>query len=211
MSDRLIAAIKRHAAALDGTRGGFRWGIVQSVDPVNMRVRVMIQPEGVLSGWLPITQTGAGGGLTLVTVPQAGWQAAIVADNDEAEHGVVVGFAHNDASPMPSVANAIGGSAAPAQPGETILSGPNGAVLRINENGTIFIAGDTFIEGNLTVSKDILGQQNVRAVQDITDQNQTHGSVATLRSAYNTHEHPVTGVQAGSSTVTTGTTNDPVS
>lgn len=210
MSDRLIAAIKRHAAALDGTHGVFRWGSVASVDPVTMRVRVEIQPEGVLSGWLPIVQTGAGGGLTLVTVPQIGWQAAVVSDNGEAEHGVVVGFSHTDASPMPSVANAIAGSAATAQPGETILSGPGGAVLRICADGTIFIAGNTNIQGTLTVSGDILGQGNIRATLDVTDRNMQHGSLATLRTAYDAHAHPVTSVQAGSSSVMTSTTSDPV-
>lgn len=198
MSDRLIAAIKRHAAALDGGQGVFRWGMVQSVDPVTMRVRVMIQPEAILSGWLPIVQTGAGGGLTLVTVPQTGWQAAVVADNGEAEHGVVVGFSHSDSSPMPSVATSIGGSGVTAKPGETILSGPSGAVLRICADGTVFISGNTNIEGTLTVSGDII------------DRNGAHGSLAGLRSAYDSHAHPVANIQPGSASVTTGTTNDPV-
>lgn len=211
MSDHLTAAIMRAAERVAQTRGVPRWGIVASVDPTRMRVRVRVQPEDVLSGWLPVVQPGAGAGATMVFVPVVGQMAYLSADNAEAEHGVVVGFAHSDAAPVPGMGQAIGGSAAALQPGEGAIFGRGGSYIRLCADGTILFHGDTNIDGKLTVSGDIIGQQNVRATQDVTDRNLAHGSLATLRDAYNAHTHTQPADSHGDAEAATNTTSNPVS
>lgn len=65
----------------------------------------------------------------------------------------------------------------------------------------VSIKGETNITGNLTVSGNITGA-NVSATSDVSD---SAGKLSDLRSSYNTHKHPVSGVETGGSTVTSGT------
>ena len=52
--DQLRNMIKAHAGGLDGLAGTLRFGLVASFDPVAYAAKVLIQPENVLSGWLPV-------------------------------------------------------------------------------------------------------------------------------------------------------------
>ncbi len=52
--ERLLNVIKQHAGGLDQGGGQPRFGIVTSVNPAAATARVTLQPEGVLSGWLPV-------------------------------------------------------------------------------------------------------------------------------------------------------------
>src|SRR5581483_1785282 len=90
---KLERFIRRIASEVISTKGSPFWGLVASVDPTRPAVRVQRMPDGELTGWLPVlgtAQTGA-------TIPVVGWQAYIVPDQDDAEHGVVCDFAHSDA------------------------------------------------------------------------------------------------------------------
>jgi len=72
--DRFLNVLKAHASALDRAQGQPRFALVASVDPARYAARVTLQPEGVLTGWLPILapwvdgvpaqsgRPGAGGG-----------------------------------------------------------------------------------------------------------------------------------------------------
>ena len=50
----MMNAMRRVAAQQDAGIGQNRFGIVQSVDPVRHLAKVMLQPDAVLTGWLPI-------------------------------------------------------------------------------------------------------------------------------------------------------------
>ena len=52
--ERLLNVIKQYAGGLDQGGGQPRFGIVTSVNPAAATARVTLQPEGVLSGWLPV-------------------------------------------------------------------------------------------------------------------------------------------------------------
>ena len=216
---RLIEAMKRQAAEVANTRGVPRWGFVESVDPTRPAVRVLLQPENALTGWLPIAQQGAGGNATSVTIPVPGWQALVVSDTGDIEHGTVVGFAHSDAQQIPATPNAAGtggtpnGSTTPYTAGETVLASPGGSVVRLGAGGSLYLkpgGGTVAIDGSLTVNGNLTVQQNITAVQNITDLNGAHGTMGALRTAYDTHTHQVPNVQAGSSTPTTTITNEVV-
>ena len=60
--DRFLNTLKAHAAALDRAQGQSRFAIVSSVDPSAYAARVLLQPEAVLSGWLPILSPWVGSG-----------------------------------------------------------------------------------------------------------------------------------------------------
>ena len=214
MSSELISLIKRVAAGLINQRAHGRWGIVESVNPDGPLVRVMIQPDNVLSGWIPVLQQAAGAGATFLTVPEPGWQAFLNFDHGEHEHGVVVGFAHNDGAALPALPNAPGSGGTPSAgkialaPGESAFLGPFGSAFRFNANGDIFMqpgSGTLKIDGHLTVNGNVTAQQNITAVQQITDLNGTGGggTLSALRTAYDNHRHGDVVNGGGTTDVTT--------
>lgn len=167
--DRLLNTIKAHAAALDQTQAQPRFGLVTSVDTLNATVRVQFQPEGILSGWLPVLSPWAGSGWGMACPPSPGDQVFVLAQEGDAEHGVVVGRAFSTSQNSP---------AAPA--GEFWLVHNSGSFLKLGNDGTIHINGPVSITGTVVVTGD------VRAGGDVAD---AHGAVSALRGHYNSHLH----------------------
>ena len=167
--ERLLNALKARAVSLDLGQAQPRFGLVTSVDPTTAAVRVSLQPEGVLSGWLPVLSPWIGAGWGMSCPPAPGDQVLILAQEGEAEHGLVVGRAFSLSQPPP---------AAPS--GEFWLVHRSGTSLKLQNDGTVHINGPVAITGSVTVSGD------VRASGNIYD---TYNSLADLRSHYNSHTH----------------------
>ncbi len=135
---RFVNAMKAHAAALDAARGQPRFATVVSVDPARHAARVNLQPEGVLSGWLPVLSPWVGAGWGMACAPQPGQQVLVLPQDGEAEHGVVAGMAWSDAN------------AAPAAPvGELWLVHQSGSFLKLLNDGTVRINGDLHVQGDV--------------------------------------------------------------
>lgn len=158
----LAEAMRYHAAALDATRPQPRFAVVESVDPVRHLAKVSIQPEGVLSGWLPILGMGGGAGWGVICPPAIGAQVVVVPLDGDHESWGVLGTAWSVVNVPPDPASTAGGAAAAVQPGEMALVSGAGAYVRLNADGTltivatagITIKGNTAIEGTLTVTND---------------------------------------------------------
>lgn len=177
----LLEAFAGRASAMDNMEGRPRFGIVASVEPSGPSVRVRIQPEDVLSGWLPILSPAGGDGAAVV-VPKPGWVAFLVPDLGDAGHGVVLGFVHTDGAPLPSVPEAPGAGgvqsdeSVPARSGEWIVRA-FGSVIRMTPSGDIYMrpaSGTVKIDGNLTVNGNVSDKI---------------GSLDRLRTRYNAHIH----------------------
>lgn len=191
--EAFLNAIKRTAAGMDAQYAQPRFALVASVDPVNYAAKVLLQPEGVLSGWLPILTQWVGAGWGLVAPPQPGDQVLVLAHLGQADHGVIIGRAYSLSDPAP---------AAPA--GELWLVHATGSFLKLHNDGTIEghasqwnLTGNMVLTGNL----DVIG--NIQATEDITDQSGTHGTLANFRTIYDEHVH--NGVQGGLQTTQTPT------
>jgi len=154
---RLRDVIKSQAGALDRTMGQPRFGIVTSFNQLNYTARVTLQPEGTISGWLPVLSPWTGGGWGMVCPLAAGDQVLVIPQEGNAEHGVIVGRSYSNLS-------------APPQPpsGEMWIVHSSGASIQLKANGTVAIAGDLHVAG------------------DVYD---SHGSLSHLRGIYNTHVH----------------------
>jgi phage baseplate assembly protein gpV len=169
--DQFWNMIKAQAGVLDGLSGVARFGLVSSFDPSSYAARVLIQPENVLSGWLPIVSSwvGAGWGFAAPLVPGA--QVLVIAQEGDAEHGVIIGAVW-------SVVDAP--LAAPA--GEGWLVHRSGSFLKLHNDGTIAMQAPVVnINGNLVVSG------------DISDRAGAHGTLTGFRQAYDAHDHDVPG------------------
>lgn len=136
--ERLLNVIKGHADSLDCGSGQPRFGVVTSVDANSACVRVTLQPEGVLSGWLPVTSPWVGAGWGLVCPLSPGDQVMVLAQEGNAEHGVVIGAAFSTYQLPP---------AAPV--GEFWLVHSSGSFVKLQNDGTIRISGDLHVNGDV--------------------------------------------------------------
>ena len=136
--DRLLNALKAQAGALDQSRGQPRFALVTSVDPATATARVTLQPEGVLTGWLPIATPWAGSGWGLVCPPAPGDQVLVVPQEGDAEHGVIVAHAYSATQPPPN-----------APSGEFWLVHRSGSFLKLQNDGTVRIQGDLHVTGDV--------------------------------------------------------------
>jgi phage baseplate assembly protein gpV len=159
--------VKSHAAGLDGLGGVARFGLVSSFDPNAYAARVMLQPENVLSGWLPIVSAWVGAGWGLAAPLTPGDQVLVIAQEGSAEHGVIIGAVWS-----------VMDTPLPAPAGELWLRHQTGSVLKLLNDGTIFMSATTVnITGNLVVSGNISDQAGAR------------GTLAALRAAHDNHTH----------------------
>ena len=169
--DRFINALKATAGTMDRMGGQARFGVVTSFDPARYLARVTIQPEAVLSGWLPVLSPWLGNGWGLAAPLAPGTQVLVLAQEGHAEHGVIVGAAYSALAMPPTV---------PA--GECWLVHASGSFLKLHNDGSVEISAPTVrIDGNLVVSG------------DVSDANGAHGTLAALRADYDQHQHTVNG------------------
>jgi phage baseplate assembly protein gpV len=163
--DRLLNALKAHASALDRAQGQPRFALVVSVDPTRYAARVALQPEGVLTGWLPILSPWIGAGWGVACPPSPGDQVLVLAQEGDADNGVIVGGSFSDVARCPG-----------APPGELWLIHASGSFVKLLNDGTVQLQGDLHVTGN------------IYATGDVTD---GHGALSKLRSDYDAHTHSV--------------------
>ncbi len=136
--ERFVNALKAHAGALDQSVGQPRFGVVTSVDPASATARVQLQPEAILTGWLPILSSWVGAGWGMVCPPSPGDQVLVLPQEGDAEHGIIVGRAFSDAQRPP-----------PAPAGELWLVHQAGSSLKLTNDGTIQVQGDLHVSGDV--------------------------------------------------------------
>jgi phage baseplate assembly protein V len=159
--------VKAHAASLDGMNGQARFGLVSSFDPNAYAARILVQPENLLSGWLPVLGQWVGAGWGMAAPLSPGDQVLLLAQEGDAEQAVVLGRVWSSVDSPPQ-----------APSGEFWLIHQTGSFIKLQNDGSIMMqAGTVTVTGNLVVT----GQ--------ISDINGAHGSIDSLRKAYDQHVH----------------------
>ena len=138
MIDRLANAIKSHAAGLDQSLGQVKFGVVTSVNSQNATARVLIQPDDVLSGWLPVLSQWVGSGWGMICPLTPGDQVVLVPQQGDAEQGVIIGRSFSTKQLPPVVPG-----------GEFWLIHQSGSFLKLCNDGTVRISGDLHVQGNV--------------------------------------------------------------
>lgn len=206
-------AMRRQALSVMSRLAQPRWGLVTNTRSTDTgyEIRVMLQPEEVLTGWLPVISPMVGAGWGLVSPPALNSQAFIIPDNGRADHGVAIGmgFSTDMMPPMPG-GNAVteGQFALVHKNGSYLLFDDNDVhlittrdlIATVGRNASIIATGTADIGaptinidadgkgGNTTVN--IKGNLNVS--ENVSD---GHGSMDRLRGNYDAHGH--TNVQGG--------------
>ena len=161
--DILLNAFKASAAAQDSAVGQPRFGLVSSVDTVHGTVRVTLQPENVLTGWLPLAAAWVGAGWGIACPPAPGDQVMVLPENGAGQPGLVVARLWSTQSPPP---------AAPV--GEFWLVHRSGSFLKLTNDGTVQVNGNLHVSGDLHVTGDVSDRK---------------GPLDRLRTRYDAHTH----------------------
>ncbi|WP_143461665.1 phage baseplate assembly protein V [Leptospirillum ferriphilum] len=115
-----------------------RFGVIKNYDPNTYRAKVQVEPEGILTGWLPISSEYVGNGFGIFVGPAPG--DTVVCQFIDGDFGMgVIGSGKIFLPTMPPV---------PC---------PSGQVMLIHQSGTYFkllTAGDLdgYVAGNLNLT-----------------------------------------------------------
>jgi phage baseplate assembly protein V len=179
----LLNQIRGEAERVMGHVSQTRFGVVDGVDPAAHAVRVKMQPEGALTGWLPVMALSVGAGWGLHALPAIGAQVVVGFQEGSAEAGVVLGALYSRKQPPP---------ATPA--GAIWLTSENGARLQLNADGTV-----DFHAVQLRLDADTLASIVSAAVASVTAPEILLGAAGqtvrglltdVARGVFNTHTHP---------------------
>jgi uncharacterized protein involved in type VI secretion and phage assembly len=193
--------MRREAERSDTQRAQPRRAIVSAYDPNRYAAKVIIQPEGFETGFIPIGAEWVGSGWGLYCPPTPGDEVE-VNFQEGGKNAPYIGkrFYGNEAPPL----------AVPS--GEFWLIHKSGSLIKLTNDGKLTIedkAGSFLTlnaDGTATLKANLTVQGSIVATGDISDQNGADGTVAHIRTVYDTHTH--SGVQTGGGN--TGTPNQPL-
>jgi hypothetical protein len=197
----ILNLMRREAERVGGQWARKRVGIVDAYDPSHYAVKVRLQPENTLTGWIPITSPWVGNGWGFYAGPTPG----DVVEIDFQEGGKEAGFTGlrfystvTKPLPVPSgefwLVHASGAFIKLTNDGKLSLQDGAGSFLTLNNDGTATLKADLTVQGTIT------------ATQDIYDLNGSKGTMQNIRTVYDTHTH--SGVQTGGGN--TGVPNQPL-
>ncbi len=167
--DAFRNAIRRDTAAMVGSVAQPRFATVESVDASTHSVRLTLQPEGVLTGWVPDASAFAtGGGYGMVFPLSVGDQVKVVHANGDADNPVIVGRLFSTVD-MPPVSQATG---KPVQSGEfgVFTDGAwlhmSGGVIYAQATKLVF-TGDVDVTGNMTITGTLTVSGIIKSLTDV--------------------------------------------
>ena len=115
-----------------------RLAVVTSSNPQTATARVLLQPEGVLSGWLPVLTQWVGSGWGISSPPSPGDQVLVIPREGDPQHGLIIGRLYSNSVRPPE-----------AETGEIVISHQTGCPIRLANSGVIIVQGDLHVSGNV--------------------------------------------------------------
>lgn len=143
--DRAVNAIKQIGGAQAAMVGTNRKGIVQSYNPNDHTAKVLIQPEGTLTGWLQVSSQSVGAGWGIHIPLKTGEQVLVAPCEGDTDAGVIIGRLYSDTMQPPSGAGS-----------DVVLRSSAGTLVTLSDGGhfkAIDPAGSSMEltnDGNLT-------------------------------------------------------------
>lgn len=128
-TDDMLNLMRREAErVVDRRAAGIRVGLVQSYDPAAHAVKLALQPEGTLTGWLPLSVIGVGNGFGVYVGATTGHAYAAYFHEGDLEAGIIIGRLPTDAETPVSV-----------QSGEIVIQSPTGSLFKLLQDGSVTV------------------------------------------------------------------------
>lgn len=170
MIQGLMNAVMQTAAIQGMDRAAVRHGIITSYDPTTHAVKVTIQPEDIVTGWLPLQALAVGSGWGAVFAPTLGEQVQVSFQEDDATLGTVGLRFFNDEDAPPQVPagewwllHKDGASIKFTADGKLTIVDAAGAVIQLSNDGKIRVTGDLIVTGKIQATDDITTDGDVKA------------------------------------------------
>lgn len=177
----MIENIKRVVAEFMAGFFTTRYGSISAYNPNDYTVKVTIQPEGTETGFIPLSAIWVGNNLGAVFGPAIGDSVRLDFIEGSVQATVVGGRFFNNSARPPVV-----------QSGQAAIIDGQGAYVKLNNDGTITFGAPVGITSTTPLLKQIGNMEvdgNFIATQNVSDLNGTRGTVASLRTAYDSHTH----------------------
>jgi phage gp45-like len=136
--NELIDLLTAHSAKARENLAQPRIGVVSSTNSSTGTARVLLQPEGVLTGWLPVLTPWAGPGWGMTCPPSPGDQVLIIPQEGDAQHGLIIGRLYSNSVRPPVI-----------ESGELALCHHSGSSLRLLNSGIVVVEGDLHVSGDV--------------------------------------------------------------
>lgn len=130
--NKLLAAMRMQAAMVGNDKARVRSGVVDSYDPSTYAVKVRIQPEGAITGWMPLDSPWVGNQWGIFAPPSIGDQVVVTCLEDDPSVGYVSARTFNDEDRPLSV-----------QSGEFWLVHKSGSLLKFHNDGSVDVVSNT--------------------------------------------------------------------
>lgn len=170
----LVNQIKRVVSEFLSNLTLSKYGLITAYNPNNYTVKVLLQPEQIETGFIPLATVWVGNNLGAVFGPAIGDSVKLDFIDGSVQATVVNGRFFNNSAQPPLV-----------QSGQAALVDSKGAFVRLNNDGTITLGapsgitattplltqnGNLQVNGGITASGDVVGQGK-------SLHNHTHGGV----------------------------------
>lgn len=132
----LLNLIQREIDRALTARHHERVGLVTSYDPTAHAAKVLLQPEGFETGWLPIHGHHVGNGWGMVVGLQIHDQVRVSFQEGDLETGAITARIHSDDDKPPHV-----------ESGEILIKHQSGALVKLDKDGNLTTTGPS---GNVT-------------------------------------------------------------
>lgn len=148
MWDRIEQFVRQIVSGMLAQYGQHRYATVVGVNPDGSHtVKVSFQPEGVLSGWLPMMTSQIG----LAHLPREGDQVVVAPIEGSIASGIVIGAVHSDTQRAPL--GKAGESWSVNQTKDSYVIIANDGNVTIAGNVTVFVKGPTLnVEASTAVN-----------------------------------------------------------
>ena len=140
--ERLANILRLQSGQLLNRVGQTKLGTVASVLPELAIARVMLQPEGVLSGWMPVATAWSGAGWGIVAHPSPGDQVVIAPVEGDIENSIIIGRIYSDRCRPPD-----------SDVGEFKIVHQSGSCIYLKNDGAVHVKGDLHVDGEVFDSK----------------------------------------------------------
>lgn len=186
----LLNAMAAQAQQSGAGQSGTRQGVITAYDPVNYAVKVQLQPTGEETGWIQLSSPWVGDGWGLAAGPMIGAAVEVEFDSGLMGAGMAAGQFYNDEDRCPGPPS-----------GEFWLIHKSGSLLKFLNTGEVQVGSSVKITYDAPAHHftggDVLIDENLKVVKDITDSNGLYGTVQKIRMTYNGHTHPENGDGGG--------------
>lgn len=169
MMGELANHVRREASTQALEQARTRLGTISGYDATNFLAKVVLQPDGVESGWLPIGTIGVGSNAGVLVAPEIGQVVQVEFQDGGIDAGLITLRYHNDDARPPGAAapgevwvvHKSGTSVKLTADGKLTLRDAAGSVVALNNDGTITSSGTWIHTGNITASGTVTGTTDV--------------------------------------------------